>query len=394
LVLLGSALGACQFPDYGVVTRGAAGSPSVTAGTSSTGGSHETEGGSPAVLPDPCAPNPCLQDSRCIPVDGSFVCLCPDGFRGDTCELNFDNCDPDPCQNGGTCVDGVDSASCACADGWEGTTCQRSIDDCAPNPCLNGGTCVDGFKSHSCNCVPGFTGAECSGSLPATCLALLQADASATSGVYSVDPDGPGQGNAPLEVLCDMTRAGGGWTRVGEERQGDTGTFKFLGISVGNPSRSAHNGDSALMGEQFQTLYDEIMLVWTSTEGGGGDMHFRVNEEVFVNNVRKAMPVSGFATSDSRLSGWVNTAGGAIFCRGSESPGVRPGDSSWAVKPKDDKEMGCGCNSAGWYGRGAFYGGHPDANQCTPSSGGWYGAGGDGEDRANVDKFELQIWIR
>jgi len=83
-----------------------------------------------------------------------------------------------------------------------------------------------------------------------------------------------------------------------------------------------------------------------------------------------------------------------VFCRGSESPDIRPGDSSWAIKPKDDHATDCGCNSGGWTGRGAYYGGHSDANQCTPSGGGWAGVAADGEAKGNIDKWELQIWIR
>ena len=390
--MIWSVLVACEFPSYEIRPQRAP-DPGA-AGTAGTAGAAGAAGGGQQVPPDPCQTNPCLHDGRCVPVDGSFVCLCGDGFRGDTCELSFDNCEPDPCQNGGTCVDGADAASCQCLDGWDGATCQHSVDDCSPNPCANGGTCVDGFKSYTCTCEPGYLGSNCRESLLPTCQAIHTADPKAAGGVLWVDPDGPGRGNPPLEVLCDMSTMGGGWTRVGEERAGDTGTFKFIGISVGDPSRSAHDGESALIGEQFQGLYDEMRIGWANPQDGNGAMYFKINEEVFVNNVRKAMPISSFNTTDSTLSGWVKAAGGAIFCRGSESPGVRPGDSSWAIKPKDDHEVDCGCNSGGWFGRGAYYGGHSNANQCTPSGGGWAGVAGDGETKGNIDKWELQIWIR
>jgi hypothetical protein len=44
-----------------------------------------------------------------------------------------------------------------------------------------------------------------------TCLTLLTDDASLASGVYSIDPDGDG-GDPPVDVVCDMTTEGGGWT--------------------------------------------------------------------------------------------------------------------------------------------------------------------------------------
>ncbi|GMV44470.1 MAG: hypothetical protein AMXMBFR64_61860 [Myxococcales bacterium] len=46
---------------------------------------------------------------------------------------------------------------------------------------------------------------------PASCAAQLTADPSSPSGVYTIDPDGTGPKPA-MDVLCDMTTDGGGWT--------------------------------------------------------------------------------------------------------------------------------------------------------------------------------------
>jgi hypothetical protein len=106
------------------------------------------------------------------------------------------------------------------------------------------------------------------------------------------------------------------------------------------------------------------------------------------------MPVTDFWTNDGTLNGWVNNAGGVRFCRASVSPNVRPGDTSWAIKPQDVPVGDCGCNAAGWAGHGAFYGGHPDATFCTPSGGGWAGVIDEGQTKGNITRWATKIWIR
>ena len=46
--------------------------------------------------------------------DGGFLCACPPGFSGLSCEVNTDECEARPCQNGGTCLDGLNTYTCQC----------------------------------------------------------------------------------------------------------------------------------------------------------------------------------------------------------------------------------------------------------------------------------------
>jgi hypothetical protein len=257
---------------------------------------------------------------------------------------------------------------------------------------MNGGTCIDGVASFSCACSNGFTGANCSDAIRATCKDILAANPDASSGNYLLDPDGIGIGQVPFDTVCDMTKDGGGWTLVGRELAGDGGTFKFLNLNVGDPGAAALGESSALIGVQFSGLYREVRLNWSGTSSGF--IRFAIDQDMFAGTIDTAIPISDFSTSDASLASWVSADGGATLCRASSYSQVRPGDTSWAIKPRSDMHSTCGCNDMGWAGHGTFYGGHHDSTSCNPGSGGWAGVRNNGEQKGAVYGFGLDIWVR
>lgn len=68
------------------------------------------------------------------------------------------------------------------------------------------------------------SGAEASVSLPTACKDLIGATPSKADGYYRIDPDGI-EPLPAIEVYCDMSTAGGGWTLVARTIDGSSGNF-------------------------------------------------------------------------------------------------------------------------------------------------------------------------
>ncbi|XP_037529436.1 protein crumbs-like [Rhipicephalus sanguineus] len=115
-----------------------------------------------ALTSDPCDINPCQNGATCRSDQWGAVCLCLPGYSGDLCELKDDLCVSSPCLNGGTCLGLVNDFVCKCERGWTGKRCDRQHDPCrGANPCLHG-TChtLLGGRFH-CQCLPGYSGELC-----------------------------------------------------------------------------------------------------------------------------------------------------------------------------------------------------------------------------------------
>jgi hypothetical protein len=225
-----------------------------------------------------------------------------------------------------------------------------------------------------------------------TCNELKMLSPTLADGSYSVDPDGAAGANAAFAVYCDMTTAGGGWTRVGYEPAGAggnmvNGALRALGTAVGTGANVANKTAAGLIGSRFNGLYTELRISW-----GTNYAQMTVSAPIFVDTAQVALSVSKVTSSNTTLTGWL--ASGAVFCRAATST-YRAGDTSWALVPSSNSDTTCGCNGMGWTGNGIYYGGASPGDSCTGWGGGFAGVRAAGEPKGGVTSAtELVLWVR
>ncbi|XP_062261332.1 EGF-like repeat and discoidin I-like domain-containing protein 3 isoform X1 [Platichthys flesus] len=127
-----------------------------------------------------CEVNHCHNAGTCVTDvgDDPFICICADGFGGDTCNLTETGpCSPNPCKNDGSCEiitptrrgDVFNEYICKCQPSFEGAHCQTNVNDCAKQPCKNGGVCRDLDGDYTCQCPSPYVGKQCQ----QRCISLL-----------------------------------------------------------------------------------------------------------------------------------------------------------------------------------------------------------------------------
>ncbi|KAK2868364.1 hypothetical protein Q7C36_000235 [Tachysurus vachellii] len=89
--------------------------------------SSRNNGSEDSTAMDRCS---CLHGGTCLPHDEGFQCFCPQGYTGESCEIDVDDCLSNPCENGGTCIDKVDSFICLCLPSYSGDMCEKDTEGC------------------------------------------------------------------------------------------------------------------------------------------------------------------------------------------------------------------------------------------------------------------------
>lgn len=87
-------------------------------------------------LPTSCDNNLCENDSACMSVLDTYICICKAGTLGKFCEVFEDKWSDNFCQNGACMAhEQGPGCSCLCYDGYEGQFCDKKINSCLNANC-------------------------------------------------------------------------------------------------------------------------------------------------------------------------------------------------------------------------------------------------------------------
>ncbi|XP_067356853.1 von Willebrand factor D and EGF domain-containing protein isoform X1 [Channa argus] len=95
----------------------------------------------------------CVTDVNFPAGSGKYLCLCPDGKKGELCSEDVDECSSAPCTLG-KCVNTPSGYRCECPAGLRGVMCLEDINECERKPCFPGVQCFNNFGSYGCGPCP------------------------------------------------------------------------------------------------------------------------------------------------------------------------------------------------------------------------------------------------
>ncbi len=204
-------------------------------------------------------------DGDCDDADPAANLDDSDGDGASPCDGDCDDADDTVYPGAPDICDGVDDNDCDGivdageddADGDGFTPCEDDCDDTDADTYPGADELCDGEDR------------DCDGTLTdgcASCAEILDAGLDGGDGDYEVDLDGPG-GADPLDVFCDMTTDGGGWTLIQRTTDdwADTGVLTTDYASFYGTHAGALTGAYRLAGEYWPDV------------GGEGDLLLAVN---------------------------------------------------------------------------------------------------------------------
>ncbi|XP_078357566.1 microfibril-associated glycoprotein 4-like [Oculina patagonica] len=174
----------------------------------------------------------------------------------------------------------------------------KSACEMSSSLCGEKGVCIPNYQDASvrCKCNDGYKGKPCK---PKSCVQHFQ-DGFTSSGMYTINPDG----GKPMQVLCDMTTGGGGWTVF--QRRWDGSVDFYLGWESYKRGFGDLNGEFWLGNDNLHrlTAADDVML--------------RVDLEDFDGNITYA-EYTTFKVADEGdkyrllIGGYSGTAGDSMY---------------------------------------------------------------------------------